>query len=34
MKRKKKAGTIGYVIFLSLFLFVMIAPMLYMFKSD
>ncbi len=34
MKRKKKAGTIGYVIFLSLFLFVMIAPMLYMISAS
>ncbi len=34
MKRKKKAGTIGYVIFLLLFLFVMIAPMLYMISAS
>lgn len=34
MKRKKKAETFGYVIFLVFFLFVMIAPMLYMVSAS
>ncbi len=34
MKRKKKAETFGYVIFLIFFLFVMIAPMLYMVSAS
>ena len=34
MKSKKRAGFIGYIIFLVLFLFVMIAPMLYMISAS
>lgn len=34
MKSKKSAGKIGYIIFLIVFLFVMIAPMLYMISAS
>lgn len=34
MKSKRRAGTIGYVIFLAVFLFIMIAPMLYMISAS
>ncbi len=34
MKNKKRVGKIGYILFLAIFLFVMIAPMLYMISAS
>lgn len=34
MKSKKRAATAGYAVFLVIFLFIMIAPMLYMISAS